>query len=116
LSIPHEYRKFYGVGHELNRIVLKEQENKEKPMLLKHKGTITLETERFILRQFKRDDLEQIYNSCWSDPDVWKWSSYEPMDSLDDVFTLNNIFTDFWFAKYEKLDHYDWAMQLKSTG
>lgn len=83
--------------------------------MLKHKGTVILETERLILRRFKMEDLDQIYHHCWSDPDVWKWSSYEPMDSIDDVFTLN-IFTDFWFAKYEKLNYYDWAIQLKSSG
>jgi RimJ/RimL family protein N-acetyltransferase/enterochelin esterase-like enzyme len=115
LSIPHKYKKFYGVGHELDKIVLKEREHKGKVMMLKHKGTVTLETERFILRQFKKDDLEQIYQNCWNDPDVWKWSSYEPMDSMDDVLVLNNIFTDFWFSKYEKLEHYDWVIQLKSS-
>jgi len=116
LCIPHRYKKFYGAGHELDKIILKEREDKSKHMILKHKGTVTLETDRLILRRFKKDDLKQIYHNCWSDPDVWKWSSYEPMDSIDDVFTLNNIFTDFWFAKYDKLDHYDWAMQLKSSG
>jgi RimJ/RimL family protein N-acetyltransferase/enterochelin esterase-like enzyme len=115
LSIPHKYRKFYGVGHELDKIVLRAQENRGKPMKLKHKGTVVLETERLILRRFKMDDAEQIYHNCWSDPDVWKWSTYEPMDSMDDVFILNNIFTDFWFSKYRRLDYYDWAIQLKSS-
>jgi len=116
LCIPHEYKKFYGIGHELDKIVLKEQDIKGKPALLNHKGTITLETERLILRHFKKDDLEQIYRNCWNDPDVWKWTRYEPMDSIDDVIVLNNIFTDFWFSKYERLDNYDWALQLKSSG
>lgn len=115
LCIPHKYKKFYGVGHELDKIVLKQQEYKVKPMRLRHKGTVMLETERLILRRFEKDDLEQIYHNCWSEPDVWKWSSYEPMDSIDDVLILNNIFTDFWFSKYEKLSHYDWAIELKSS-
>ena len=38
------------------------------------------------------------------------------MNSIDDVLTLNNIFTDHWFARYEKLDWYSHALQLKSTG
>lgn len=38
------------------------------------------------------------------------------MDSMDDVFVLNNIFTDFWFSKYKELKHYDWVIQLKSSG
>ena len=116
LNIPHKYRKIYGVGHELDKINLKERECKGKPMLLKHKGTVILETDRLILRRFKTDDLEQIYHNCWSDPDVWKWTNYEPMDSIDEVCTLNNIFTDHWFARYEKLDWYSWAIQLKSSG
>lgn len=116
LSIPHKYTKFYGAGHELDKLVLKKQEFGRKTDVLKHKGTVTLETDRLILRKFEKDDAEQIYNNCWSNPDVWKWSNYEPMDSFDDVFLLNNIFTDFWFSKYKKLDRYDWAIQLKSSG
>jgi len=38
------------------------------------------------------------------------------MNSIDDVLTLNNIFTDYWFAKYENPDYYSWAIQLKSSG
>ncbi|MDD4493646.1 MAG: GNAT family N-acetyltransferase [Eubacteriales bacterium] len=80
-----------------------------------HKGTVTLETKRLILRRFTPDDLEPMFNNCWSEPDVWKWTNYEPMNSLDDVLILNNIFTDFWFKKYEKDDCYNWAIQLKAT-
>ena len=81
-----------------------------------HKGTVTLETERLILRRFVKDDLEPMFRNCWSNFDVWKWLCYEPMNSIEDVLTLNNIFTDYWFAKYEKLDFYNWAMVLKSSG
>ena len=80
-----------------------------------HKGTVTLETKRLILRRFNLDDLKAMFDNCWSDFDVWKWSSYDPMNSVSDVLKLNNIFTDFWFAKYEKQNHYDWAIQLKET-
>jgi ribosomal-protein-alanine N-acetyltransferase len=83
---------------------------------MNHKGTVTLETERLILRRFIPDDLEPMFRNCWSNFDVWKWSSYDPMNNIDDVLILNNIFTDFWFAKYEKLNHYDWAIQFKETG
>jgi ribosomal-protein-alanine N-acetyltransferase len=116
LNIPHEYRKFYGVEHDLSCIVLKEREHKEKPMMLKHNGTVTLKTKRLVLRRFTIDDFEPMYYNCWNDPDVWKWTNYEPMDSIDDVVTLNNIFTDHWFSRYEKSDWYNWAIQLKSSG
>ena len=81
-----------------------------------HKGTVALETERLILRRFTRSDVEPIFYNCWSDPEVWKWTNYEPMNSIDDVLTLNNIFTDYLFEKYEKPDYYNWAIQLKSSG
>ncbi|MHB1485773.1 MAG: GNAT family N-acetyltransferase [Saccharofermentanales bacterium] len=74
-----------------------------------------IETERLILRRFTMADLEPIFQNCWSDPEIWKWTSYDPMNSIDDILTLNNIFTDFWFAKYEKSNHYNWAIQLKTT-
>lgn len=80
-----------------------------------HKGTVTLETERLILRRFIISDLEPMFCNVWSNFDVWKWTNYEPMNSIDDVLTLNNIFTDYWFAKYEKSDYYNWAIQLKLT-
>ena len=85
-------------------------------MNLTHKGTVTLETERLLLRRFVRSDLEPMFNNVWNDYDVWQWTCYEPMNSIDDVLTLNNIFTDFWFAKYEKADFYNWAIELKSLG
>ena len=84
-------------------------------MIMTHKGTVTLETERLILRRFVKLDLEPMFNNVWSNFEVWKWTKYEPMNSIDDVLTLNNIFTDYWFAKYEKLNFYNWAIQLKSS-
>jgi ribosomal-protein-alanine N-acetyltransferase len=37
------------------------------------------------------------------------------MKSLDDLYTLNNIFTEFWFAKYCNLAYYNWAIVSKET-
>jgi len=82
---------------------------------LNHKGTVKLETERLLLRRFIPDDLEPMFYNCWNNQNVWKWTSYEPMNSIDDVLTLNNIFTEFWFAKYNKDDFYNWAIELKET-
>lgn len=81
-----------------------------------HKGTVTLETERLILRQFTMGDLEQIYDNCWSNPEVWKWTSYEPMHCMDDVIKIAEMFTDKWLGAYEQPNRYSWAIQLKSSG
>lgn len=82
---------------------------------MKHKGTVKLESERLILRRFVPNDLQSMFRNCWSDFEVWRWTSYDPMNSIDDVLTPNNIFTDFWFAKYKNSNHYDWAIQSKTT-
>lgn len=81
-----------------------------------HKGTERLETERLILRRFVLEDLEQIYYNCWSDPDVWKWTNYEPMPHIGDVQNAANMFTKNWLDAYERPNRYSWAIQLKSTG
>ncbi|MCL2203731.1 MAG: GNAT family N-acetyltransferase [Defluviitaleaceae bacterium] len=80
-----------------------------------HKGTVTLETEKLILRRFIISDLEPMFYNVWSNYNVLKWTNYEPMNSIEDVLYPNKIFTEKWFAKYDNLDYYNWAIQLKST-
>lgn len=81
-----------------------------------HKGTIMLETERLILRRFTIEDLEQIYYNCWRDFEVWKWTSYKPMNCIEDVINVAEMFTDKWLGAYERLNRYSWAIQLKGSG
>jgi len=81
-----------------------------------HKGTVMLETKRLILRRFIIEDLEQIYHNCWREPEVWKWTSYEPMHCVEDVINVAEMFTDKWLGAYEKPNRYSWAIQLKSSG
>lgn len=82
---------------------------------MNHKGTQVLETDRLILRRFASNDIDQIYNNCWSDYEVWKWTSYAPMDNIDEVKTAANMFTENWLNAYERPNRYSWAIQLKST-
>ena len=57
-----------------------------------------------------------MFHNCWNNFNVWRWTNYEPMNSVEDVLTLNNIFTDYWFGKYRQADYYNWAIVLKSSG
>lgn len=82
---------------------------------MEHKGTVTLETERLILRRFVPEDLEPIFYNCWSDFDVWKWTCYLPLNSIEDVIKAD-MFTEGWLGAYQKSKRYNWAMQLKETG
>jgi len=83
---------------------------------MEHKGTVVLETERLILRPFGMEDLEQIYYNCWSDKDVWKWTNYVPMNSIEDVINVANMFTENWLGAYQRPNRYSWAIQLKESG
>lgn len=80
-----------------------------------HKGTVILETERLILRRFVPEDLERIFNNCWNDYDVWKWTNYAPMHSVEDVLAAD-MFTENWLGAYCYTKRYSWAIQLKETG
>lgn len=40
---------------------------------MNHKGTVTLETERLILRRFTMDDAEAMFRNWASDPEVTKY-------------------------------------------
>lgn len=82
---------------------------------MEHKGTVRLETPRLILRRFTIDDLEPMYRYCWSDYDVWKWTRYAPMHSLEDVGKAANMFTETWLS-YTNPKRYSWAIELKSSG
>lgn len=84
-------------------------------MIMIHKGTIALETERLILRRFKMMDLVSYYTNCLSDHDVWKWSSYCPMTCIEDAVQNEKLFTEKWFNQYGNLDFYNWAIQLKES-
>ena len=80
-----------------------------------HKGTVTLETERLILRRFTMADLEQIFYNCWSDAEVWKWTRYNPMHCVEDVINVAEMFTDKWLNAYDRPNRYSWAIQLKTS-
>lgn len=83
---------------------------------MEHKGTVTLETLRLILRQFVPEDMEPMFQNCWRHFDVWKWTNYAPMDCLEDVVEKAHMFTADWLGAYDRPNRYSWAIQLKSTG
>lgn len=73
---------------------------------MKHKGTITIETERIILRKFTADDINSAYYNWTSDEKVTeflRWPTHENIDVTECV--LKN-----WIADYENKDFYQWAI------
>lgn len=51
--------------------------------MLKHKGTLTIETVRLILRRFDEQDAEQMFKNWASDPEVCKFLSWGPHGDIN---------------------------------
>ena len=77
---------------------------------MKHLGTVTLETERLILRQYMLEDAEAMFRNWVNDPAVTRFLTWQPHGSIDVTrkISLSDI------SKYEDLSHYQWAVVLKS--
>lgn len=76
---------------------------------MKHKGTIAIETDRLVLRQFTVDDVEAAFRNWTSDKNVTeflRWPTHASIGITERV--LND-----WIVGYERLDFYQWAIVLK---
>jgi ribosomal-protein-alanine N-acetyltransferase len=80
--------------------------------MLDHKGTITLETERLILRQFKIEDADAMFQNWASDPEVTRFLTWPTHTSVD---VSKAVIYD-WKKLYENPNHYSWAIVLKELG
>lgn len=76
---------------------------------MKHLGTVTLETERCILRPFRADDAEQIYKNWTTDHEVTRYLSWQPHTAIEDAHEIIGI----WLKGYEEMNTYNWAIELK---
>ena len=74
--------------------------------------TPVLETERLLLRPFRKEDAEAVF-VCWeSDPDVAKymfWTSHNDIEKTKEWIA-------FEIGQIEKEDWYRFAIELKETG
>jgi ribosomal-protein-alanine N-acetyltransferase len=79
---------------------------------MNHKGTITLETERLILRRFVATDAGAMFNNWASDAEVTKYLTWPAHTDV----SISKAVIDSWLPLYENLNHYSWAIVLKETG
>jgi len=77
-----------------------------------HKGTVTLETERLILRRFTTDDAGAMYRNWASDPEVTKFLMWPPHK---DVSVSETVVKE-WVGQYDDKAFYQWAIVLKANG
>lgn len=77
---------------------------------MKHKGTVTLETERLILRRFTEDDTEAIFHNWAKKPEVTyflRWPAHTDI-SVTQEFVTREI------ERYNNDNCYSWGIGLKS--
>lgn len=79
---------------------------------MKHKGTITIETERLILRRFELSDGEAMYKNWASDSEVTKFLTWPPHSSVE----VTKDILKSWYDSYKNKNYYQWAIVLKDNG
>ena len=80
--------------------------------MLKHKGTVTVETPRLILRRFTAGDAEAMFRNWTNDADVTKYLTWPPHGTPD----VTEAVVASWVNSYEKDSYYHWAITLKENG
>ena len=80
--------------------------------LMEHCGTKAIETKRLRLRQLSVSDAEPMYRNWASDPEVTKFLTWPPHESVEGTKTLLAE----WKKEYEKADYYQWGIERKSLG
>lgn len=78
---------------------------------MKNKGTITLESERLLLRKFKLEDADEVYKNYGSDPEVSKYVVWNQHKSIDDSLNFIKKCID----TYEDLNSYKWLVIEKNS-
>ena len=79
--------------------------------MLNHLGTKTLETDRTILRNFRKDDAKDMFNNWASDENVTRYLTWSAHKELKVTQNLMSI----WVSKYSNMDYYQWAIFLKEA-
>lgn len=75
-------------------------------------GTQKIETQRLILRRFKVEDAEDMYQNWASDPEVTKFLTWPPHTSAE---VTKYLLSD-WVARYSDGGYFNWVMEYKETG
>lgn len=77
--------------------------------MLKHTGTVTIETPRLILRRATLADRDAMFENWASDPEVTKYLTWPAHSSP----AVSQQVLESWIAGYEQDDYYQWIITLK---
>lgn len=76
---------------------------------MNHIGTVTIETDRLILRRFNTDDYNAAFRNWTSDEKVTEFLRWP---THNDISITERVLND-WIAGYAKPDFYQWAIVPK---
>ena len=79
---------------------------------MNHKGTIRIETDRLILRRFTMEDADIMYKNWASDDEVTKYLTWPTHADVN----VTRMIIEEWVQKYNDLDFYHWAVELREIG
>ena len=80
--------------------------------MLIHKGTVTLETPRLILRRAVREDADAMFRNWASDEEVTRFLTWPAHKTAE----ITCAILDTWVNNYEKDDFYLWLIVPKELG
>lgn len=79
---------------------------------LSHRGTLTLETDRLILRRYRLEDASDMYHNWASDSDVTRFLSWAPHENIE----ITKEVIEIWINQYQYDNIYNWGIELKANG
>ncbi|MBR6381585.1 MAG: GNAT family N-acetyltransferase [Lachnospiraceae bacterium] len=79
---------------------------------MEHKGTVQLETDRLILRRFRKEDARAAYENWTSDDRVTKFLTWPTHSSVE----VSEYVVSDWAGRYEDERFYQWAIVPKGNG
>ena len=77
--------------------------------MLTHKGTVTIETPRLILRNARMEDAEPMFRNWANDAEVTKFLTWPAHGSIE----VSERVLASWVDCYQKDDYYQWMIVLK---
>lgn len=75
-------------------------------------GTQTIETQRLILRRFRIEDADDMFNNWASDPEVTRFLTWPPHPGVE---VTRGVLAE-WIAEYKDGGYFNWVMEYKETG
>lgn len=98
--------------YQIKRVPRKTDDFAGEEKAMNHKGTISLETGRLLLRRFVPEDAGAMYQNWASREEVTRFLTW-PVHR--DVTVTQTVLSG-WIDGYQSPDFYNWAIELKELG